>query len=175
MYKAGCRIAAARGVHMPKREQYWFAASQDLVMWLLRYVMEKDRYIGKCERCGRYFVPRRSTKKYCSDSCANVQRNHDSFCGVQEAKRLYKRIVSNLTAKGKRLKELRLPYIREGEPDIWIKPQEVLKEFYSENAGYMNALREAFEALPKTGTPTAEQAEKFEAAKAAYVEWLRER
>ena len=174
MYKAGCRIAESQGVYLPKQEQYWFATSQDMIMWLLRYVMESDRYIKKCEHCGRYFVPRRNTKKYCSDPCANTQRNQDSFCGVQEAKQLYKRIVSNLSAKGKRLKKLQLPYIRRDEPDVWIKPQEVLKEFYSENAGYMNALREAFEALPRVGTPTEDQTKKFETAKDIYVKWLQE-
>ena len=174
MYKAGCRIAEEQGVYMPKQEQYWFATSRDMIMWLLRYVMESDRYIKKCEHCGRYFVPRRNTKKYCSAPCANTQRNQDSFCGVQEAKQLYKRIVSNLSAKGKRLKELHLPYIRREEPDVWIKPQEVLREFYSENAGYMNALRETFEALPKFGTPTEEQAKRFETAKDDYVKWLQE-
>ena len=174
MYEAGCRVAETQGVYMPKQEQYWFANAQDIIMWLLRYVMESDRYIKKCEHCGCYFVPRRNTKKYCSDTCANTQRNQDSFCGVQEAKQLYKRIVSNLSAKGKRLKDLQLPYIREDEPDVWIKPQDVLKEFYSENAGYMNALRETFEALPRLATPTEEQIKKFEAAKDDYVKWLQE-
>ena len=57
---------------------------------------------------------------------------------------------------------------------MWIKPQDILREFYSENAGYMNALREAFEALPRVGTPTEEQTKKFETAKDTYVKWLQE-
>ena len=172
MYKAGCQIAEAQNVYMPKQEQYWFAEPQDLIMWLLRYVMEHDKYIKKCEFCGRYFVPKRNTKKYCSEACANTQRDLDSFCGVQEAKQLYKRIVSNLRDKGQRMKDLQLPYHRPDAPGDWIKPQEVLKVFYAENAEYMNDLRNAYEAVKKAPAPTQEQVSAFEKAKATYVDWL---
>lgn len=172
MYKAGCRIAEAENVYMPKQEQYWFTDPQNLIMWLLRYVMEHDKYVKKCEFCGRYFVPKRNTKKYCSDTCANTQRDLDSFCGVQEAKKMYKRIVSNLRDKGQRMSDLQLPYHTPDNPDVWIKPQEVLKMFYSENAEYMNDLRSAYEDLKKASPPTETQLNEFEVAKATYLDWL---
>ena len=142
MYKAGCHIAEEQGVYMPKQEQYWFAEIQDMIMWLLRYVMEHDKYVKKCEFCGRYFVPKRNTKKYCSDVCANKQREEDSFCGVPELRTLYKRIVVNLTDKDARMKKLQLPYVSTTDPETWVKPKDVLKKFYSVNAEHMNLLRE---------------------------------
>lgn len=113
-------------------------------MWLLRYVMEHDKYTKKCEFCGQYFVPKRNTKKYCSDTCAGKQREEDSFFGVPEFRTLYKRIVVNLTDKDTRMKKLQLSYVSTTDPETWVKPQDVLKAFYSENAEHMNTLRDVY-------------------------------
>ena len=70
------------------------------------------------------------------------------------------------------MKDLQLPYHRPDNPGDWIKPQEVVKTFYAENAEYMNDLRNAYEAAKKAPAPTEEQVRAFETAKATYVDWL---
>lgn len=172
LYKASCRIAQEKCLNIPRWEQYWFKTTQDIIMWLLRYVMEHDKHVKKCEHCGHYFVPKRSTKKYCSDKCATAQRSFDSFCGVQEARKLYKQIVVNLRDKDKRMEKLNKPYHILNKPGEAICPKEVLSKFYGDNAYYMTNLRDAFDALERADIPTPDLKDNFEQAKTAYIEWL---
>lgn len=50
--------------------------ARELMMWLLREVITEDRYIKSCAFCGRYFIPQRNTKQYCSKACATKQSSH---------------------------------------------------------------------------------------------------
>ena len=45
------------------------------------------------------------------------------------------------------MKKLQLPYVSTTEPETWVKPKDVLKEFYSKNAEYMKTLREVHRAI----------------------------
>ena len=143
-FSHACQFMQEHGIDLPNGTSYMFATPDELIIWLLRHVIEKDKYIKKCEFCGRYFVPKRNTKKYCSDTCASKQREEDSFFGVPEFRTLYKRIVVNLTDKDARMKKLQLPYVSTTDPETWVKPKDVLKEFYSENAEHMNTLRDVY-------------------------------
>ena len=174
-FQAGCQLAEQYGVCMPRQVQYWFSNMEQMIFWLLRDVIERDKYIKRCELCGRYFIPRRNTKKYCSTKCTNKQRELDSFCGVQEARKLYIRIVSNLRDKAARMQRLKQPYCIRGDSETWYDPQKVLKQFYSDNVCYMNDLRGAYEDLQAAASPTAEQKEEFEAIRGAYLDWLQDR
>lgn len=143
-FSHACQFMQEHGIDLANGTSYMFATPDELIIWLLRHVMEHDKYIKKCEFCGRYFVPKRNTKKYCSDACASKQREEDSFFGVPEFRTLYKRIVVNLTDKDARMKKLQLPYVSTADPDTWVKPKDVLKDFYNENAEYMNTLRDVY-------------------------------
>lgn len=168
-YKVGCRIVQKKGVHMPKLQQYWFSTVQDMIMWLLRYIMEHDKYIKKCECCGKYFVPKRSTKMCCSDLCTNRRRDEFSFYEIEEAKVIYKRIVSNLTGKANRFKTGYCLYYRAGE---MVNPQAALKEFYKKNSEKIRDVGCLFADIKKQGIPPISLIEKFELEKSEYVKWL---
>ncbi len=173
-YVTGCRLAEENHVVMPRQVQYWFTDPGQLVIWLLRYVMEEDLYINQCAFCGRYFVPQRKTKKYCSEECANKQRAEDSFCGVLELRDLYKRIVANLTNKEAQSKKHKAPYYSTNTGySVWLRPADVLKRFYSKNADYMNELRDAYEVVQK-GSPSTEDRQYWEDCKRTYLEWLQQ-
>jgi len=173
-YEAACQLANDYDIYLPKQEMYGFASPGELIFWLLRYVMERNKYILTCDFCGRYYAPARNTKKYCSEACAGKQRALDGFCGEKEIYTLYNRIVSNLSDKSERLHKLQLPYVSAQDPGTWIKPGEVLKEFYAENYDYHEALRKAFMEVQKD-KPTDAEKEQWENAKAMYLTWLQAR
>lgn len=124
----------------------------------------------KCEFCGRFFIPRRNTRQYCSPACASKQRNLDGFCGETEVSAAYKRIVANLTAKDKKQKELRRQYCLDG--GAVVKPREVLRQFYDENYTQQEHFRSAWETLNKAEEKSWADRQAYEQAKADYLSWL---
>ena len=172
-FSHACQFMQEHGIDLPNGTSYMFATPDELIIWLLRHVIEKDKYIKKCEYCGRYFVPKRNTKKYCSEACASKQREEDSFCGVAELRTLYKRIVVNLSDKDTRMKKLQLPYVSTIDPETWVKPKDVLKEFYSKNAEYMNTLREVHRAI-SVQEPSGVNLMLWEVTKKIYLKFLQE-
>ena len=175
-FSHACQFMQEHGIDLPNGTSYMFATPDELIIWLLRHVIEKDKYIKKCEFCGRYFVPKRNTKKYCSDLCASRQREEDSFCGVPEIRTLYKRIVANLTDKAERQRKLKMLYYSSGcseDSETYVDPKVVLKKFYSDNVEYINALRTVHYAL-HTEEPSEEMQNFWEIMKKTYLEWLQE-
>ena len=175
-FSHACKFLQEHGVEVPRGTSYMFASPDELIQWLLRYVIEQDKYIKRCEFCGRYFVPKRNTKKYCSDLCASRQREEDSFCGVPEIRTLYKRIVANLTDKAERQRKLKMLYYSSGcseDSETYVDPKVVLKKFYSDNVEYINALRTVHYAL-HTEEPSEEMQNFWEIMKKTYLEWLQE-
>ena len=172
-FSHACQFMQEHGIDLPNGTSYMFATPDELIIWLLRHVMEKDKYIKRCEFCGRYFVPKRNTKKYCSDTCASKQREEDSFFGVPEFRTLYKRIVVNLTDKDTRMKKLQLPYVSTTDPETWVKPKDVLKAFYSENAEYMNTLRDVYKEV-NVKEPDGFALIRWNTAKNYYLNFLQE-
>jgi hypothetical protein len=147
-----------------------FEEPQELVMYLLRDTILSDKHIKKCEFCGRFFIPRRSTRQYCSPACASKQRNLDGFCGEKEVSAAYKRIVANLTAKDKKQKELRRQYCLDG--GAVVRPREVLRQFYDENYTHQEQFRSAWEALNKAEKKNWADRQTYEQAKSDYLSWL---
>ena len=101
-FEAGCQAIREYNLRIPRGTMARFEEPQELVMYLLRETILLDKHIKKCEFCGQFFIPRRSTRQYCSPACASKQRNLDGFCGEKEVSASYKRIVANLTAKDKK-------------------------------------------------------------------------
>lgn len=171
-FEAACRTVNERGICIPRETMARFQTSRELMMWLLREVITEDRYIKSCAFCGRYFIPRRNTKQYCSTACANRQRNLDAFCGEKEVGAAYKRIVVNLTTKDKKQNELRRQYCLEG--GAVISPRVVLRKFYEENYLQQERFRGAWEKLNKAEEKSWELRQAYEQAKTNYLEWLAE-
>lgn len=169
-FEAGCQAIREYNLRIPRGTMARFEEPQELVMYLLRDTILSDKHIKKCEFCGRFFIPRRSTRQYCSSACASKQRNLDGFCGEREISAAYKRIVANLTAKDKKQKELRRQYCLDG--GAVVKPREVLRQFYEENYGHQEQFRSAWEILNKAEKKSWADRQKYEQAKADYLSWL---
>ena len=169
-FEAGCQAIREYNLRVPRGTMVRFEEPQELVMYLLRDTILLDKHIKKCEFCGRFFIPRRSTRQYCSPACASKQRNLDGFCGEKEVSAAYKRIVANLTAKDKKQKELRRQYCLDG--GAMVKPREVLRQFYDENYTHQEQFRSAWEALNKAERKSWADRQAYEQAKADYLSWL---
>jgi hypothetical protein len=169
-FEAACKTVKEYNLRIPRGTMARFEEPQELVMYLLRDTILSDKHIKKCEFCGRFFIPRRSTRQYCSPACASKQRNLDGFCGETEVSAAYKRIVANLTAKDKKQKELRRQYCLDG--GAVVKPREVLRQFYDENYTHQEQFRSAWEALNKAEKKSWADRQAYEKAKADYLSWL---
>lgn len=169
-FEAACKTAKEYSLLIPRGTMARFEEPQELVMYLMRETILSDKHIKKCEFCGRFFIPRRSTKQYCSPACASRQRNLDGFCGEKEVSAAYKRIVANLTAKDKKEKEFRRQYFLDGRAVV--KPREVLRQFYEENYAQQEQFRSTWEALNKAEKKSWADRQKYEHAKADYLSWL---
>jgi len=169
-FEAACKTLREYNLRIPRGTMARFEEPQELVMYLLRDTILSDKHIKKCEFCGRFFIPRRSTRQYCSPACASKQRNLDGFCGEKEVSAAYKRIVANLSAKDKKQKELRRQYCLDG--GAVVKPREVLRQFYEENYSHQEQFRSAWEALNKAEKKSWADRQKYEQAKADYLSWL---
>jgi hypothetical protein len=169
-FEAACKTAREYDLKIPRGTMARFEEPQELVMYLLRETILSDKHIKKCEFCGRFFIPRRSTRQYCSPACASKQRNLDGFCGESEVSAAYKRIVANLTAKDKKQKELRRQYCLDG--GAVVRPREVLRQFYDENYTQQEQFRSAWEALNKAKKKSWADRQAYEQAKADYLSWL---
>lgn len=169
-FEAACRTVNERGIHIPRETMARFQTSRELMMWLLREGITEDRHIKSCAFCGRYFIPQRNTKQYCSKACATKQRNLDAFCGEKEVGAAYKRIVVNLTNKDKKQKELRRQYCL--DDGAVISPREILRRFYEENYHCQERFRTTWENLNKSEEKGWELRQAYEQAKANYLDWL---
>ena len=169
-FEAACKTVKEYNLWIPRGTMARFEEPQELVMHLLRETILSDKHIKKCEFCGRFFIPRRSTRQYCSPACASKQRNLDGFCGEREVSSAYKRIVANLTAKDKKQKELRRQYCLDG--GAVVKPREVLRQFYEENYAHQEQFRSAWEILNKAEKKSWADRQVYEQAKADYLSWL---
>lgn len=171
-FKYAARFLQEKNIDVPSATAYMFVSTNELAFWLLRYVMENDKYINACEFCGRYFVPRRKTKHYCSDRCASQQRAADSFCGEPELRAAYMRIISNLNDKIKCGEKYQRPYCVPYESGL-INPKDVRNRFLSDNAAYMAEVRSAYLEVQKNPESEAAQ-EEWISARNAYREFLQE-
>lgn len=171
-YKAACKTVRDNDLHIPRGVMLRFDSPRELLLWLLRETVHEDRHIKRCAFCGRYFVPRRSTKQYCSEACAGKQRNADGFCGERDAAAAYKRIVSNLSVKAKKQKQLRRQYCL--DDGAAVNPGAVLRGFYEENYPRQEAFRAAWEKLNRAEEKTASMQRDYERAKTGYLAWLDE-
>ena len=88
-FEAACKTAREYDLKIPRGTMARFEEPQELVMYLLRDTILSDKYIKECEFCGRFFIPRRNTRQYCSPACASKQRNLDGFCGEREISAAY--------------------------------------------------------------------------------------
>lgn len=172
-YRAACKAARTQNLRIPRGTMVSFQDMKDFIMWLLRETIHGEKHIKRCGFCGSYFIPQRSTKKFCSDACASKQRNADGFCGEREVGAAYRRIASNLTNKDKKQKQLRHQYCL--DDGTVVSPREVLRRFYEENYSHQEAFRLAWEKLNKTEKEKQTSQQEYEAAKAAYLTWLDER
>ena len=169
-FEAACKTAKEYNLRIPRGTMARFEEPQELVMYLLRDTILLDKHIKKCEFCGRFFIPRRSTRQYCSPACASKQRNLNGFCGETEVSAAYKRIVANLTAKDKKQKELRRQYCLDG--GAVVKPREVLRQFYDENYTQQEHFRSAWETLNKAEEKSWADRQVYEQTKSDYLSWL---
>ena len=169
-FRYAARFLQEKHIDVPAATAYMFVSTNELAFWLLRHVMENDKYINTCEFCGRYFAPKRKTKQYCSDRCASRQRAADSFCGEPDLRAAYMRIISNLSDKIKCAEKYHRPYFYEGE---LINPKDVRNSFLSDNASYMDEVRSAYLDVQKSPESKDVQ-EEWTSARDAYREFLQE-
>jgi len=169
-FEAACKTVREYDLRIPRGTMARFEEPLELVMYLLRETILSDKHIKKCEFCGRFFIPRRSTRQYCSPACASKQRNLDGFCGEKEIGAAYKRIVANLTAKDKKQKELRRQYCLDG--GAVVEPREVLRQFYKENYTHQEQFHSAWETLNKAEKKSWADRKAYEQAKEDYLSWL---
>jgi hypothetical protein len=171
-FEAACKTVKEYNLRIPRGTMARFEEPQELVMYLLRETILSDKHIKKCEFCGRFFIPRRSTRQYCSPACASKQRNLDGFCGEKEVSAAYKRIVANLSAKDKKQKALRRQYCLDG--GAVVRPREVLRQFYDENYTHQEQFRSAWEAVNKAEKKSWADRQAYEQVKSEYLSWLNE-
>ena len=67
----------------------------------------------------------------------------------------------------------RCRYVSTTDPETWVKPKDVLKEFYSENAEYMNTLRDVYREV-HAKEPDGFDLIRWNTAKNYYLHFLQE-
>ena len=65
--------------------QYKFTSISQLVFWAIDQVKD-NQHIKRCEVCGKYYSPKRSTAKYCSSTCRNKHSNENLYFAEKESK-----------------------------------------------------------------------------------------
>ena len=109
-------------------ESYRFLDDNQLIVWLLHYLIDHGIEIKRCHECGKLFIVTSGRKEYCSKDCYNTYRDLGRYCNEKEFEKVYNNISSlfrtrlneNPEAKGFKYVKPKVPYQTEAYDELSI-------------------------------------------------------
>lgn len=92
-YDEAVRLVKRIGFELPENDIYEFEDSDQLVAWVLAYLVDNDIVIGRCRTCRKYYIKPNERSVYCGKACYNNRDKSGSFLGEEDIESRYKRIA----------------------------------------------------------------------------------